>query len=180
MRERYEGSLVVTLEAAWEPRIRMLKLVQPMADVRAVDDRGEVLTSPQTAAQPELNVASGVSTVRVELPLKLPSRGASELVRLDGQLLATVPGKMETFRFDKLADAHKEERRIAQVTVTLEKVQKNARRLLHSHSNPLRPMPGDALASHRQWIFENPGLPGVFRWEDDRLRQLRHAPPNQE
>ena len=65
-----------------------------------------------------------------------------------------IPGRIETFRFDKLAKAKNVEKRIAGVTVTLEQASKNneaweIRMLVHFDDA------GDALASHRTWIFNN-------------------------
>jgi len=44
---------VLVIEAAWEPRLRIISLMQHMADVRAVDERGEPLPVAQSEAQPE-------------------------------------------------------------------------------------------------------------------------------
>ena len=68
--------------------------------------------------------------------------------------MAMIPGRIETFRFTKLAGAKNVEQRIAGVTVTLEEVRKNNEawevRMLARFDDA-----GDALASHRTWIFSN-------------------------
>jgi hypothetical protein len=182
VREPGIGSLVVTVEVAWEPRLKIIKLTQPMADVVAIDDRGERLPVADRAAQPEISIGREATAVKLDVPLQLPSRDVRQIASLKGKLLATVPGKIETFRFDKLSDAKNIEQRIAGVTVTLEKVHRlSGNRTSSPHPNPLpkgegtqsNPLPkregtqceirvkvrfddaGDALASHRQWIFEN-------------------------
>ena len=63
-------------------------------------------------------------------------------------------GKIETFRFSDLAAAKNSRQRIAGVTVTLRQVRKNdaaweVQTLVQFDDA------GDALASHRQWIFGN-------------------------
>jgi len=109
--------------------------------------------------------------VKLELPLQLPSRDVRKIASLKGRLLATVPGRIETFRFNKLADAKNVAQRIAGVTVTLEQVHKAATggRAAGPHLTlPKEREPtgkvrmklrfddaGDALASHRQWVFGN-------------------------
>jgi hypothetical protein len=160
LREASGGSLIVTLEATWEPRLRIISLIERMADVQALDERGEPLPLSDRAAQPELPLGSEAPAVKLELPLRLPPRDVRRIASLKGKLLATVPGKIETFRFDKLAEGKKLEQRIAGVTVTLEHVHKAATggraaemvlevRVRFDDA-------GDALASHRQWIFSNP------------------------
>jgi hypothetical protein len=171
VREPGIGSLVVTVEAAWEPRLKIIKLTQPMADVVAMDDRGERLPVADRAAQPEVSIGREATAVKLDIPLQLPSRDVRQIASLKGKLLATVPGKIETFRFSKLSDAKNVEQRIAGVTVTLEKVHRISGNTTSSpHPNPLPKgegkqceirlkvrfdNAGDALASHRQWIFEN-------------------------
>jgi hypothetical protein len=70
-------------------------------------------------------------------------------------VLATIAGRSETFSFDKLAEARNVAKRIAGATVTLE----NIRRVSEGWEVRLGVRydeAGDALASHRQWIFDNP------------------------
>ena len=46
-----EGSLVLNVETAWEPRLRIIGLMQRMADVKAVDERGNPLPVADGEAQ---------------------------------------------------------------------------------------------------------------------------------
>jgi hypothetical protein len=165
-READGGTLTVTLEAAWEPRLRIITLLWPMADVRAVDEHGNLLPVTDRDAKPETSVTAEMSAVKFNLSLQLPPRQALKQVQriasLHGKLLATLPGKTETFRFDRLADARNIERRIAGVTVTLDSV-RNAvpgdgakGRVWDVRIRVQFDDAGDALASHRQWIFGNP------------------------
>ena len=147
-------SLVVTLEAAWEPRLRIISLVQRMADVRAVDQRGDPLPVADPAAQPEAPLSGEAPAVKLDLPLRLPPREVRQIASLKGKLLATVPGKIETFRFSKLTDAKNLEQRIAGATVTLEQIRKN-RQGWEVCMKVRFDDAGDALASHRQWVFSN-------------------------
>ena len=113
---------MVTLEAAWEPRLRIISLMQRMADVRAVDERGDPLPVADREAQPEVPISGEATAVKLDLPLQLPPREVRQIASLKGKLLATIPGRIETFRFSKLADAKNVQQRIAGVTVTLEQV----------------------------------------------------------
>ncbi len=148
------GSLSVHVEIAWEPRLRIIGLTQPMADLKAVNDRGNPIPVVSTEAQLEIPTNADAAAVEMNLPLMLPPRSVTKIASLKGKLQAMIPGRIETFRFDKLAKAKNVEKRIAGVTVTLEQVSKNneaweVRMAVHFDDA------GDALASHRTWIFNN-------------------------
>lgn len=147
--------LVVGVEAAWEPRIRVIGLMQRMADVEATDERGGVLPSADRAAQLEIPVSGDSPAVKFDLPLTAPPRGVERIASLRGRLTAMLPGKLETFRFALLNDVKNVSQRIAGATVTLEEARRTGKtlevRILVRFDDA-----GDALASHRTWIFSNP------------------------
>jgi hypothetical protein len=148
------GSLSVNVEIAWEPRLRIIGLSQSLADIKAVDEKGNPLPVASSEAQLDIPTSGESAAVEMNLPFQLPSRDVQKIASLKGKLQAMIPGKVETFRFDKLAAAKNVEKRIAGVTVTLEQVAKNndaweVRMLVHFDDA------GDALASHRTWIFNN-------------------------
>ena len=116
----------MTLEAAWEPRLRIIGLVQRLADVCATDERGDSLPAADRQAQQEALVDGQSTAVKLDLPLQLPSHRVERIASLKGKLSATILGRIETFRFSKLADAKNVQQRIAGVTVTLEQVRKAA------------------------------------------------------
>ncbi len=109
-----------------------------MADVRAVDERGDPLPVADRDAQPEVPTGGEIPAVKLDIPLRPPRGEGRQIARLRGKLLATVPGKIETFRFAKLSDAKSVEQRIAGVTVTLEEVRKNNRAWEVRMQTPIR------------------------------------------
>jgi hypothetical protein len=149
-----EGTLILNVETAWEPRLRLIGLMQRMADVKAVDERGNPLPVADADAQLDISISGDAPAAKIELPLRLPSRDVRRIASFKGRLQAMIPGRIETFRFDKLTTAKNVEKRIVGVTVTLEQASKNndvweIRVLVHFDNA------GDALASHRTWIFSN-------------------------
>ncbi len=207
LRQVDRNSLVVGIDVLCEPRLRIINLMHQMRDVAAVDEQGKPLPALSRDAKtemPDVREDGNASAVKLELPFQLPPRDAQRIARLQGKLLATLAGKTETFRFEKLAGAKNVEQRIAGVTVTLEQVRQEKAgdsQDASPHPNPLpkgegtterHPLPkgegtterhprraptggwsgegtrcevrlrvrfddaGDALASHRQWIFSNP------------------------
>jgi hypothetical protein len=144
----------LNVETVWEPRLRIIGLTQRMADVKAVDEKGNSLPVADAEAQLDVPTSGEAAAVKLDLPLRLPSRDVRRIASLKGKLQAMIPGKIETFRFDKLAKAKNVEKRIAGVTVTLEEVRKNNEAWevrMHVRFDDA----GDALASHRTWIFNN-------------------------
>ena len=147
--------LTVGVEAAWEPRLRVIGLMQRMADVEAADEHGRVVPSADRAAQLEIPVSGDAPAVKFDLPLTAPPRGVERIASLRGRLTAMIPDKLETFRFALSNETKNLSRRIAGVTVTLEEVRRTGKalevRILVRFDDA-----GDALASHRTWIFSNP------------------------
>jgi hypothetical protein len=175
--------LTITVEASWDPHLLVIFLKPRMADVHASDQRGDSLPVADADAQPEISVDGAASTAKFDVPLRLSASDVKQIAGLKGKLSVTMAGRMETFRFDRLADAKNRRQRIAGVTVTLGQVRRSG----SPHPGPLPkgegtdvagphpdPLPkgegtrweidlrvrfddaGDALASHRQWIFNNP------------------------
>lgn len=149
------GSLVVSLEIAWEPQLRVLDLQLPMADVRAVDGRGDPLPAANPSAQLEVPVDGKTWSVGLDVPLQLPSRDVRQIADLKGKLRATIAGRARTFAFGPLSGAKNTAQRTAGVVVSLEEVRKT-KTGVEIHLRVRYDDAGDALASHRQWIFNNP------------------------
>ena len=152
-------SLIVTVEAAWEPRLRPIILLQRMADVTAVDRRGRPLPVADPQAQLETSPSSAASAMKLNLAFAPPSDDVRQIASLKGKLIATLPGRIETFRFRNLSAAKNVKHRIAGVTVTLEQVRKTTHKAAtETWEARIRVRfddAGDALESHRTWIFDN-------------------------
>jgi hypothetical protein len=149
------GSLKIELEIGWEPRLTPISLKQRLADVEAVDDRSAPLAVESRDATLEILVPRGPIGRRVLLPMALPPRDVRKISRLRGTLTALVPGRVETFRFQDLSRAKRVAKRMAAVSVTLEGATRVGK-LLEVQLLVHFDRAGDALASHRTWIFNNP------------------------
>ena len=152
--QKGNGSLMLSVETLWEPRLRIIGLSQRLADVTATDEKGRVLPVANAQAQLEIPTSNAASAVKIDFPFQLPSRDVRRIASLKGKIQAMIPGRIETFRFDKLAGAKNVEKRIAGVTVTLEQVEKN-NDVWEVRMRARFDDAGDALASHRTWIFNN-------------------------
>jgi hypothetical protein len=155
LRSPENRSLRLEIELAWEPRLAPINFRQRLTDVKAVDDRGHPLATESREAALEIPVERGPIAKRFSLPLALPARDVRTIASLRGTLQALVPSQMETFRFDQLPAAKDVVKRAARVTVVLEGAGKSDKsvdvRVLVRFDQA-----GEALASHRTWIFNNP------------------------
>jgi hypothetical protein len=152
------GSLKIALEIAWEPRLRPITFQQSLASLKAVDDQGKELKATQDAGELEAAVQSGTA-VQLELPFVAPPRSAKTIASLKGSLTALLPGKTETFEFDKLADLTKRdakpvEKKHAAATVTLDNIRKNGE-IWEVRVRIRFDAAANALESHRTWVFQN-------------------------
>ncbi|MCD4728068.1 MAG: hypothetical protein K8R46_10425, partial [Pirellulales bacterium] len=157
--EQNGRSLIVTVEATWEPRLRPIILLQRMADVTAVDRSDRPLPVADPQAQLETSPSGAASVVKLHLAFVPPSDDVRQIASLKGKLIATLPGRIETFRFRNLSAAKNVKQRIAGVTVTLKQVRKtNHKAATETWEARIRvrfDAAGDALESHRTWIFDN-------------------------
>jgi hypothetical protein len=154
LRDSGQRVLQVSLEVAWEPRVTPIIVTLLGDQLKAVDDTGQPLKSEAGGRQVEINVPPGSTAVDLPLQFDLPPRQAQRIAKLSGTLAVVVPGRVESFRFDNLSEAKKSEQRRAGVAVTLEQVRKNQAlwevRVRVSFADA-----GQALESHRNWIFNN-------------------------
>ncbi len=149
--------LSLWLEISWEPRTFPISLQFPLDQIKAVDQNGGPLAIDSRQTKLEIPGDSESMTTEVRIPFELPSRKVTKIARLEGTLKTLVQGKIEDFKFDDLLEAKNVEKRTAGVTVTLQQVRKNRevwefRLLIHFDET------SGALASHRNWVFENEAL----------------------
>lgn len=149
------SGLQLRMQVAWEPRLAPISLRQRLDDIKAVDPRGlEIAIDAQQAVFESL-VDPTTTAIELTVPMKLPPRDVAEIAKFSGTLEALVPGRVDAFRFDGLLKATNVEKRVAGVTVALERVRKN-REIWEIWVRVRFDQADDALESHRGWIFNNP------------------------
>jgi len=154
LRNAAQKSLSLTVEVAWEPTLVPISLLLPMSRIEAIDEEGHLLPLDSPQAELEVPITADSMASELRIPLVLPPRSVKQIAQLRGVMTALLPGKIETFRFQDLEKAKDVEQRIAGVTVPLVGVRKNNElwevrlRVRFDHA-------GEALQSHRGWIFDN-------------------------
>jgi hypothetical protein len=152
---RQPGSiLMVALELAWEPRIRPIALKQRMADIVAVDQDGKTLRVENPEAETEAFPRSDAIATEMDLVFPHPSHSTTEIASLKGVIRATLPGRIENFRFANLLDGGKQTLHVAAATVVLEEVRRSADNW-EMHLRLRYDDAGDAMESHRTWAVLN-------------------------
>jgi len=153
-----EGQMLqLTLEAAWEPRVQPIVVMQPFDAITAIDENGRPLATSVGVSQLEVAPESADAT-NVELPIQfqLPDRGVRRIASLKGKLVAVMPGRVESFRFTNLEKTKKQERRKASVTVAIDEIRKNGA-IWEVRVRVRFDKASGALESHRgDWVTNNP------------------------
>jgi hypothetical protein len=138
----------------WEPRLAPISFSLPLSSLKAVDDRGRSIPVSRPDARLNFPVEYSVSEAVFDLPLGLPARDAKTIASLEGTLSAHIPGRTARFEFTDLADVDNTQQQQAGVTITLQYAGKNED-LYELRLRVQIEDAGDALASHRGWIYKN-------------------------
>jgi hypothetical protein len=154
LRNPSSAALQLTLEVSWEPRIRPINLTQRLADVAAVDERGQPLTTGRASGELEATIQAHDLAKEFQLSLPLPSRAVQQIAVLKGRFKALLAGQEEAFRFGNLSTAANVEQRVAGATVVLEGVRRGAGTWEVRIQVRFERTAG-ALESYRGWIFLN-------------------------
>lgn len=125
LRDPMSHMLNLTLEAAWEPRLRPIVITYPSASIVAVDDHGQPLSVAEAAGDMQFPINSDTKSLEIPIQFQLPERNVRRIVSLKAKLMAMLPGRTETFRFTGLDKTKRVDRKRAGVTVALDSVRKN-------------------------------------------------------
>ena len=176
LRSSGDRQMQLQLEVGWEPRLDPISIQHQLTDIQAIDENGNMLELDGDEETRELPINAGDLTAELMFPFKLPDRKVKTIASLKGKLLAMVPGRIETFRFDDLTLKNVEQRK-AGVVVVLDQVRKNADvwevRVLVRFDKA-----DGALESHRGWIFSNEcylETPNKERIENDGFETTRQT-----
>lgn len=148
------GSLQLALEVSWEPRMTPIVISQALADIQAVDENGNTLSSADDGAR-ELQGQKDAFSGELGLPLRLPDRSVKKIASFKGKLTALVPGRVETFEFVDLPQLNQEELSRGGVTVTVDRFRKTNEDVFELRVRVRFDEASNALESHRGWLYNN-------------------------
>lgn len=144
----------LNLQVAWEPRVEPIVIKLPLDQLKIEDEQGKSLVSGEQMGSLDTEVLQGVSAVDIQLPLAGVKRDSQKIAKLKGDMVALMPGRIETFMFDKLENARNVKDTRGTIEVVLEAFRRNGDiweasillRLLNEQG---------ALESHRGWVYNN-------------------------
>lgn len=152
-RDPGNNDLQVTLEASWEPRLKPIVIYARLADFQAKDDAGVPVSLVGSEEDLEFNVAAGGKSIEFPLRFMSPSRDKKQLASLKGRLEALIPGRLETYRFERIEKLKASELRQGGVTVALDEIEKN-NELWEFRMRVIFDDAEGTLESHRNWVFD--------------------------
>jgi hypothetical protein len=144
----------LTVDVAWEPRVRPIVLEQPLDETSATDEAGNPLPIDGREGKLEVPVEVTNSAIELEIPLQAPERSVKQIGTLKGKLTAVVLGRVESFEFadlDKLRGAELER---GGATVVVDSCRKNGD-IYEVNMRVAFDKANNALESHRGWIYNN-------------------------
>ncbi|WP_146115564.1 MULTISPECIES: hypothetical protein [Pirellulaceae] len=144
----------LNLQVAWEPRVEPIVIKLPLDQLKIEDENGKSLIADEQMGSLDTEVLQGVSAVDIQLPLSGVKRDSQKIAKLKGDMVALMPGRIETFTFDKLETARNVKDTRGTIEVVLEAFRRNGDiweasillRLLNEQG---------ALESHRGWVYNN-------------------------
>ncbi|MCC9606940.1 hypothetical protein LOC68_15350 [Blastopirellula sp. JC732] len=144
----------INLQVTWEPHLTPILVKFPFDALVAADDQGTDLKLADGPVTYDVAVDSGQTSVDFVIPLNVPPRGSQTIESLKGKLISLVPGRVETFRFDRLANTRGLRQEKGGVQVALEQFRKN-RDLYDARVVVRFPGGSEALQSHLGWVDSN-------------------------
>lgn len=118
------GQLQVSLQVAWEPRLKPVFMQIPMSSLAVEVEDGELAAANPQAA-PEIPLNYGGSTTQVDLLLERPDREVKELKKLTGEFVIAVPGQSHKYEFKKFGNGARQSQKFGDVAVILEGSRRN-------------------------------------------------------
>ncbi len=153
LRNPATNGLKLGLAVSWEPRLVPIGVTQKIEQLEIKDDQGRTMAIDEEQAL-AANVEADITSVELIIPLKLPDREIRKIASIKGTLSALLPGRVESFEFEKLEGVSDVEQQRAGVTVTLEQVRKN-QEIFEVRVVVRFDEASNALESHRGWVYEN-------------------------
>jgi hypothetical protein len=155
LRNPASKALRLTVDAAWEPRVRPVVVMLPLADFKAIDDSGNAVEVDSGDGDLEFPVEGADAGVELVLPFKIPARSVKQIASIKGKLIAVLLGREEKFEFANPESKKGAEEERGGVTVILDQCRK-VDELLEARLRVKFGKASNALESHRGWIYNNP------------------------
>ncbi|HUE71064.1 MAG TPA: hypothetical protein VMP01_09260 [Pirellulaceae bacterium] len=155
LRNPASKALRLTVDAAWEPRVRPVVIMLPVGQFQATDDGGNAVEVDSGDGDLEFSVDGFGAGVELVIPFKIPARTVKQIASIKGKLTAVLLGREETYEFPNPESKKGAEEERGGVTVILDQCRK-VDELLEARMRVKFDKASNALESHRGWIYNNP------------------------
>ncbi|WP_233148494.1 hypothetical protein [Rhodopirellula sp. MGV] len=147
-----QSGLNLSMELCWQPGMTPIGITIPVEQLTGKLDDGNSLKPQSTQRTIDISANQEIQFSEFYLPFELPTGNPTKIESLSGTIESLLPGKRHDFEvplsqlgFKKTVDA---------MTVQLERVQPNGG-IYEVRFTVEIDDAGDALESHRQWLFQN-------------------------
>jgi hypothetical protein len=154
LRNPANHNLRLSLELTWEPSLKPIVLLQPLAQLVALDENGHSLMVEGSDGTLEIGIEGAAAAADFDINLQLPKRDVQKIASLQGKMTAIVPGKVETFEFKDITTLKDSVQRRGGVAVVFEGIRKNGD-VYDLRMRVEFDKAANALESHRPWILDN-------------------------
>lgn len=151
---RNDGQLDVSLQVAWEPRLKPIYLELPMSTMKLSVAGSDDLSSSNPEANPEIPVNTEGSAAQIDLQFARPPRSAEKIDKLTGEFIVAVPSEKHKYVFENFGNGKRQSEKFGEVTVTLESARRNGSVFEMRILAEFNAAQG-ALDSFRGWILSN-------------------------
>ncbi len=148
-----DGRLDVSLQVAWEPRLKPIFIEVPMKEMK-VQVGSDEFPGLNPEANPEIPVNPEGAAAQIDLQFPRLPRSAEKIDKLTGEIVVAVPSEKHKYVFEKFANGKRQSEKFGQVTVTLENARRNGSVFEMRILAEFQAAQG-ALDSFRGWILSN-------------------------
>ncbi len=124
---RRDGQLDISLQVAWEPRLKPIFLELPMSSMKLTVAGSEELSSTNPEANIEVPINTEGAAAQIDLQFPRPPRTAEVIDKLTGEFVVAVPSEKHKYVFEKFGNGKRQTEKFGEVTVTMENARRNGK-----------------------------------------------------
>lgn len=142
----------VGVQISWEPMVTPIYMNVPAKSIRATLDNGQELLAINPLANPEITPVDGTLSTEAMLQFAAPPRDCDQVKKLSMEVVALLPGSLQTFRFDELDAKEETKLKHGDLTIVLEPVGKSGE-FAEFQLSMLLNDPNGVFDSYRGWVL---------------------------
>jgi hypothetical protein len=146
------GRMTVSVQMAWEPLATPIFMNVPAKSIRAILDNESQLSAINPLANPELTPVEGTLATELSLQFAAPARDCEQIKELSLEVVALLPGSLQTFRFEELEAKEEIKLKHGDLTIALEPIRKSGE-FTEFQMSILLNDPNGVFDSYRGWVL---------------------------